>query len=86
MFVEPGPQGCRDSCGWLSPRALRARYVRAKGCCFIAYGALTCLGIYAFVIPKDGVSDSDEAVKEGLLELVKSKIAAFAVPNEILVS
>ena len=41
--------------------------------------------MYAFVILKDGVKDEEEEVVKGLKEIVKKKIAAFAVPNAFLV-
>ena len=37
------------------------------------------------MILKDGVKDKEEEVVEGLKEIVKKKIAAFAVPNAFLV-
>ena len=43
-------------------------------------------GVYAFVILKNGVADKEEEVVEGLKDLVKRKIAAFAVPNAFLVN
>ena len=45
-----------------------------------------CVGVYGFVILKNGVNESEGEVIEGLKELVKKKIAAFAVPNAFLVS
>lgn len=42
--------------------------------------------MYAFVILKNGVNEKEEEVIEGLKELVKKKIAAFAVPNAFLVN
>ena len=44
------------------------------------------LGIYAYVILMDGVSDDEETIKEDLRKLVKQQIGSFAVPHEILVS
>ena len=44
------------------------------------------VGVYAFVILKNGVNEKEEEVIEGLKELVKKKIAAFAVPNAFLVN
>ena len=38
------------------------------------------------MILKNGVNESEGEVIEGLKELVKKKIAAFAVPNAFLVS
>lgn len=42
-------------------------------------------GIYAFVILKDNVEASIESIAEDLKNVVKKKIAAFALPNEFLV-
>jgi len=42
-------------------------------------------GVYTFVILKNGVKVVEEEVITGLKELVKKKIAAFAVPNNFLV-
>lgn len=47
---------------------------------------LTGAGIYAFVILKDDVVASVETIAEDLKALVKKKIAAFAMPNQFLVS
>ena len=44
------------------------------------------LGIYAYVILMDGVSDDEETIKEDLKKIVKEQIGSFAVPHEILVS
>ncbi len=46
---------------------------------------LPCPGIFAYVILKNGVAVSDKEVVDGLKELVKKKIAAFAVPTAFLV-
>ena len=43
------------------------------------------LGIYAYVILKDGVTDSEEEIKKDLIQLVKTQIGSFAVPQHILV-
>lgn len=43
------------------------------------------IGVYTFVILKNGVKVVEEEVITGLKELVKKKIAAFAVPNSFLV-
>lgn len=43
-------------------------------------------GVYAFVILKDGVTDSEEVVKEDLKKLIKTQIGSFAVPQGFLVS
>ena len=42
-------------------------------------------GIYAFVILKDDVSDSDEEMAKSLKQLVKKKIGSFAVPQLVMV-
>ena len=42
-------------------------------------------GIYAFIILKDGVEWTAKSVAEDLTQLIKKKIAAFAVPNQFLV-
>ena len=42
-------------------------------------------GVYAFVILKSWVNDSHTEIVEGLKELVKKKIAAFAIPTAFLV-
>ena len=42
-------------------------------------------GIYAFVILKDNVVATVESIAEDLKNVVKKKIAAFALPNEFLV-
>ena len=44
------------------------------------------LGIYAFVILKDGVTDKEENITTDLKQLVKKQIGSFAVPQEFLVS
>ena len=44
------------------------------------------LGIYAFVILKDNVVASIKSIAEDLKAIVKKKIAAFALPNQFLVS
>ena len=43
-------------------------------------------GVYAFVILKDGAKGTDEEIVKALKEMVKKKIAAFAVPTAFLVS
>lgn len=43
------------------------------------------LGIYAFVIEKDGVTDSDEEIIEHLKQLIRKQIGGFAVPESFLV-
>ena len=42
-------------------------------------------GVFAFVILKDGVTDSEEAIKEDLKKLIKIQIGSFAVPQGFLV-
>ena len=46
---------------------------------------LTPSGIYAFVILKDGVTDSDEEMAQSLKKLVRKKIGSFAVPQLVMV-
>ena len=41
--------------------------------------------ILAFVIVKDGVTDSEESVFEGLKKMVKVGVGSFAVPHQFLV-
>lgn len=43
-------------------------------------------GIYAYAILKDGVTESEEEVIEGLRNIVKTQIGSFAVPEILLVS
>ena len=52
---------------------------------FIYWLITTLLGIYAYVILKDGVTDSEEEIKKDLIQLVKTQIGSFAVPQHILV-
>ncbi len=42
--------------------------------------------MFAYVILKNGVSDKEQDIIVGLKELVKKKIAAFAVPTAFLVT
>lgn len=42
-------------------------------------------GIYAYVILKDGVTDNEDDIKKDLVQLVKSQIGSFAIPQFILV-
>ena len=42
-------------------------------------------GVYAFVILKDGVTDSELEVTNGLQQLVRTHIGGFAVPEAFLV-
>lgn len=42
--------------------------------------------MYAFVVPKDGVTDSVQDIEDGLKKLIKTQIGSFAVPQSILVS
>ena len=44
------------------------------------------IGIFAFIILKNGVTDDDKVIFEGLEKLVRKMIAAFAVPNVFLVN
>ncbi|XP_071810457.1 acetyl-coenzyme A synthetase 2-like, mitochondrial [Asterias amurensis] len=43
-------------------------------------------GIYAYVILREGVSESDEDIIKDLKILVRKKIAAYAVPDEIQIT
>ena len=43
-------------------------------------------GIYAFVIEKDGVNDSEDEVIQQLRQLIRNQIGGFAVPEHFLVS
>ncbi len=47
---------------------------------------VVCAGIMAFVILKSDVEIKDEDIVGSLKELVKKKIAAFAIPTAFLVS
>ena len=50
---------------------------------------MTCyslVDIYAFVILKDGVKDSEEDIIKDLQQLVKKHIGGFAVPQLMLVN
>ena len=42
-------------------------------------------GIFAFVIEKDGVTDSEEEVVQHLKQLIRKQIGGFAVPEAFLV-
>lgn len=57
--------------------------------CIYAYVHLNIvsliIGIYAYVILKDNVTDDEELIKQDLLKLVKTQIGSFAVPQFILV-
>ena len=50
---------------------------------------LSCLpahiGIYAFVILRDGVEDEEEVIRDHLRSLVQKRIGSFAVPQQFLV-
>ena len=46
----------------------------------------SAVGVFAFVILKNGVTDNDKVIFEGLEKVVRKMIAAFAVPNAFLVS
>lgn len=48
--------------------------------------SLVSTGVFAYVILKNGVSVTEKEIIEGLKELVKKKIAAFAVPTAFLVN
>ena len=43
-------------------------------------------GIYAFVIEKDGVEDSEDEVIQHLRQLIRKQIGGFAIPEHFLVS
>ena len=43
-------------------------------------------GIYGYVILKDGVTESEEEVNDGLRNIVRTQIGGFAVPEVLLVS
>ena len=49
------------------------------------YAYLPYTGIYAFVIEKDGVTDSEEEVVQHLKQLIRKQIGGFAVPEAFLV-
>ena len=44
------------------------------------------LAILAFVIVKDGITDSDQQIFDGLKEMVKKTVGGFATPHQFLVS
>ena len=44
------------------------------------------LGVYAFVILKDGVTDPEDEIIKDLQQLVRTQIGGFAVPQSFLVS
>ena len=46
---------------------------------------INIIGIYAFVIEKDGVTDSEEEVIQHLKQLIRKQIGGFAVPECFLV-
>ena len=56
------------------------------------YCICTCIwlhlhsGIYAYVILKDGVTDSEEVVIKALRNIVRTQIGGFAIPETFLVS
>ena len=56
-------------------------------CVYNIIAPLLCLmiGVMAFVILKTGVQVDDKQMVDALKELVKKKIAAFAVPTAFLV-
>ena len=47
--------------------------------------ASSCAGVIAFLILKDGVVVEDEEIVKSLKDLVRKKIAAFAVPTAFVV-
>ena len=47
--------------------------------------ACSCAGVIAFLILKDGVVAEDEEIVKSLKDLVRKKIAAFAVPTAFVV-
>ena len=49
------------------------------------YSDLLFIGVIAFVMLKEGVAVEEEVIFSALKDLVKSKIAAFAIPNAFLV-
>ena len=44
------------------------------------------LGIYGYVILKDGVTESDDEIIRGLRNIVRNQIGSFAVPELLLVT
>ena len=46
----------------------------------------TILGVIAFIILRDGVEGKDKDVIASLKDIVRKKIAAFAIPTAFLVS
>lgn len=46
---------------------------------------MTTVGVLAFVIVKDGVTDAPAVLFEGLRSLVKTAVGSFAVPQHFLV-
>ena len=45
-----------------------------------------CTDIYAFIVLKDGVKDSEEGVSSDIRKLVRKHIGGFAVPETVLVN
>lgn len=45
-----------------------------------------CADIFAFVVLKDGVSDSEEGMVADIQQTVRKHIGGFAVPQIVLVS
>jgi acetyl-CoA synthetase len=43
-------------------------------------------GIFAYVILKDGVTDDEEIIKKDLIQLIKTQIGSFAIPQHILIT
>lgn len=50
------------------------------------YYVCVCADIFAFIVLKDGVSDSEEGVVTDIQQLVRKHIGGFAVPQLVLVS
>ena len=51
-----------------------------------SHGYLAFAGVYAFVIVKDDVTESEEEIVNGLQKIVRAQIGGFAVPESFLVS
>lgn len=74
---------------------VRMEWLPGCGCCCyspspftlypLALPRPTHAGIYAFVILRDGVADSEEMIRDRLRSLVREKIGSFAVPQQFLV-
>ena len=48
-------------------------------------GPSSCAGVIAFLILKDGVTVEQEEIVQSLKDLVRKKIAAFAIPTAFVV-